>query len=114
MLYHGGVIGTGSYASRFVRPQLHGVRRLLISELVFALYDRSRTIAVFLLFLLIFRIAGAVYNPTRILRLEAMISFNSDCIPVFAFTFSKAQVLSNPVMVFMFVRICIEVLLLFR
>ncbi|KAF9070590.1 hypothetical protein BDP27DRAFT_1446891 [Rhodocollybia butyracea] len=77
---------------------------------VFALYDRSRVIGVFLLFLMVSRIAGAVYHTMqRVLRLEAMdINFNSHCIP--ALTFNHGS--SNPVMVFVCAELTIQLVIL--
>ncbi|KAF9070595.1 hypothetical protein BDP27DRAFT_591090 [Rhodocollybia butyracea] len=78
---------------------------------VFALYDRSRAIGAFLLFLLISRIAGAVYHiMQRVLQSDAIkINFNNECIPVFT-QFNHA--LSNPVVVFISSALTIQLLIL--
>ncbi|KAF9066152.1 hypothetical protein BDP27DRAFT_1404516 [Rhodocollybia butyracea] len=77
---------------------------------VFALYERSRAIGIFLLFLLISRSAGSIYAmQERVLRFDAVeIKFTSHCLP--AFTFKHA--LSNPVVVFIYGEVTIQLLIL--
>ncbi|KAF9066153.1 hypothetical protein BDP27DRAFT_1331044 [Rhodocollybia butyracea] len=73
---------------------------------VFALYERSRAIGVFLLFLLISRIAGAVYSMQRAVQF-GKITFIGHCLP--AFTFNHAM---NPILVLIYGELAIQLLIL--
>ncbi|KAF9063169.1 hypothetical protein BDP27DRAFT_1335499 [Rhodocollybia butyracea] len=77
---------------------------------VFALYDRSRTIGIFLVAVLISRIAGSVYTvEERVLKFQAAkITFPGYCVARFSFK----HPLGNPVMVFIYSGMTVQLLTL--
>ncbi|KAF9063165.1 hypothetical protein BDP27DRAFT_1405910 [Rhodocollybia butyracea] len=77
---------------------------------VFALYDRSRTIGIFLVAVLVSRIAGSVYTiEERVLKFQAVkITFPGYCVARFSFK----HPLGNPVVVFIYSAMTVQLLTL--
>ncbi|KAF9062459.1 hypothetical protein BDP27DRAFT_1336649 [Rhodocollybia butyracea] len=77
---------------------------------VFALYDRSRTIGLFLVAVLISRIAGSVYTvEERVLEFQTVkITFPRYCVAKFSFK----HPLGNPVVVFIYSGMALQLLTL--